>query len=59
MRTCGLVVFDEFSRDWLRKKSAWQLENGWNFWYSDHQDLEGLRVDLICFRRGVFEAYPL
>lgn len=46
----GLVIFEEFSGGWARRKPKWLLQNGWNFFYGDHHDVEGLRVDLLRFR---------
>jgi hypothetical protein len=57
--TGGLVVFEEFARDWARRSPSRLLENGWNYWYTDHQQVEGLPVHLVRLRRGAFESYPM
>jgi len=54
----GLVVFETFTGDWARRKPKWLLENGWSFFYMDHREVEGLRVDLIRFRDGMLESFP-
>jgi hypothetical protein len=54
----GLVVFEAFTGDWARSKSSWLLENGWSFFYTDHREVEGLRVDLLRVREGKFESFP-
>jgi hypothetical protein len=54
----ALVVFEEFSGDWARRKPSWLLQNGWSFWYSDHQEVDGLRVDLVRLRDGMYESFP-
>ncbi len=54
----GIVVFEEFSGDWARRKKSWLVENGWSFWYMDHQDVEGLRVDLVRLRGDLLESFP-
>lgn len=54
----GLIVFEEFTGDWARRKSNWLLENGWSFFYMDHREVEGLRVDLVRFRDGTLESFP-
>jgi hypothetical protein len=56
--TSGLVIFEEFSRDWARRKPKWALESGWSFFYMDHHEVEGLRVDLLRFRYGKLESFP-
>lgn len=55
----GVVVFEEFSGDWARRKPKWVLENGWNYWLTDHQSIEGLPVHLVRFRHGAFESYDM
>lgn len=55
----GVVVFEEFSSDWARHKPKWLLENGWNYWLTDHQYAEGLPVRLLRFRDGTFESYEM
>jgi hypothetical protein len=55
----GLVVFEEFARDWARRSPSRLLENGWNYWYTDHQYVEGLRVHLVRLRKQAFESYPM
>jgi hypothetical protein len=38
----GLVFFEAFSGYRARRKPTWLLENGWNFWYADHREIDGL-----------------
>jgi hypothetical protein len=54
----GLVVFEAFNGDWARRKPNWLLENGWNFFYVDYPEVEGLRVDLVRLREGTLESHP-
>jgi hypothetical protein len=54
----GLVVFETFTGDWARRKPSWLLENGWSFFYTDHREVEGLRVDLVRLRDGTLESFP-
>lgn len=54
----GLVVFEEFNTDWARSKPAWLLQNGWSYWYMDHHEVEGLRVDFVRLRDGTLESFP-
>ena len=54
----GLVVFETFTGDWARKKPKWLLQNGWSFFYMDHREVEGLRVDLLRLRDGTLESFP-
>jgi hypothetical protein len=54
----GLVVFETFTGDWSRKKPNSLLENGWNFFYTDHREVEGLRVHLVRLRDGTLESFP-
>ena len=54
----GLVIFEEFSGDWARRKPKWLLESGWNFFYGDHHEVEGLRVGLLRLRGGTLESFP-
>jgi hypothetical protein len=56
--TSGLVVLETFTRDWARRKPNWLLENGWSFFYTDHREVEGLRVDLVRLRNGTLESFP-
>jgi hypothetical protein len=56
--TSGLVVFETFTGDWARRKPNWLLENGWSFFYMDHREVEGLRVDLLRLRNGLLESFP-
>ena len=38
----GLVVFETFTGAWwARRKPSGLLENGWNFFYADHREVEG------------------
>jgi hypothetical protein len=53
----GVVVFGTFSGDWARRKPTWLLENGWNFFYMDHREVEGLRVDLVRVRDSALESF--
>lgn len=53
----GLVVFETFTGDWARRPSNWLLENGWNYFYTDHRQVEGLRVDLVRLREGILESF--
>jgi hypothetical protein len=55
--TSGLVVFETFTGDWARRKPKWLLENGWSFFYMDHREVEGLRVDLVRLRDGTLESF--
>ena len=55
----GVVVFENFSGDWADRKPKWLLENGWNYWLTDHQYAEGLPVRLLRFRDGTFESYEM
>lgn len=54
----GLVVFETFTGDWARRKPNLLLENGWSFFYMDHREVEGLRVDLVRLRDGMLESFP-
>lgn len=54
----GLVVFEEFARDWARRSPSRLLQNGWNYWYTDHQTAEGLPVHLVRLRNGSLESFP-
>jgi hypothetical protein len=54
----ALVVFEAFSGDWARRPSTRLLENGWNFWYAGHHEVEGLRIDLVRFRAPSVESFP-
>lgn len=54
----GVVVFEQFSGHWARRKKSWLLESGWNFWYMDHQDVDGFRVDLVRLLDGTFDSLP-
>jgi hypothetical protein len=54
----GLVVFDHFTNDWARKKRKDSpIESGWSHWYSEHQEVGKLRVDLARLRDGRIESY--
>jgi hypothetical protein len=53
----GLVVFEEFSADWWRTAPSRSLQNGWNYWYTEHDDVDGLPVHLLRFREGFLESY--
>ena len=53
----GLVIFEEFSGDWARRRPGWVLQNGWNYFYEDHHDVEGLRVDLLRLSDGELLTY--
>jgi hypothetical protein len=39
--------------------SSRALENGWSHWYVFHAHLDGVRVDLLRFRRGKLHGFPL
>ncbi len=55
----GLVVFERFSADWARKKTAGSpVEIGWSHWYLEHHDAEGLRMDLARIQDDNFESLP-
>jgi hypothetical protein len=54
----GVVVFERFSGDWARHSPSRVLENGWNYWYADHHDVDGLRIDLIRLSQNGMETYP-
>ena len=54
----GLVIFEAFSGDWARRKAKWLLESGWSFFYTDHREVERLRVDLARLQGGMFETFP-
>jgi|SRR6516225_1994464 hypothetical protein len=54
----GLVVFNEFARDWARTKKSSLVEIGWSNWYAEHREAEGVRMDLVRLRDGVFESFP-
>ena len=41
--TGALVVFEEFTADWARRSPTRLLEEGWNYWYTDHSDVEDAR----------------
>jgi hypothetical protein len=58
-RRGGIVVFEEFSADWARQIGSRALENGWSHWYLFHAYLDGVRVDLLRFRRGTLRGFPL
>jgi hypothetical protein len=58
-RRGGIVVFEAFSADWARQIGSRALENGWSHWYVFHAHLDGVRVDLLRFRRGKFHGFPL
>jgi hypothetical protein len=55
--TSGLVVFETFTGDWARRKPKLLLENGWSFFYMDHREVEGLRVDLVRLRDETLESF--
>jgi hypothetical protein len=48
----GIVFFQEFSGDWMRRAACRELENGWSHWYRDHLMVEGLRLDLLRLFRS-------
>jgi hypothetical protein len=54
----GIVIFEEFSGDWARRSPSRLLENGWNYWYTDHHQVGGLRLDLMRVRDDTIETYP-
>ena len=55
--TGALVVFEEFARDWARRSPRRLLEEGWNYWYTDHGDVEGRPAHLARIRDGTYESY--
>lgn len=55
----AIVVFEEFTGDWARRKSSWLLENGWNYWLTDHREADGVPVRLVRFRDDAFESYEM
>jgi hypothetical protein len=54
----GLVFFEDFSADWKRKPASRTLENGWNYWYEGHCEVEGLPLHLVRLRAGQLDAFP-
>jgi hypothetical protein len=54
----GLVFFEAFSADWAQRPASRTLENGWNYWYEGHCDVEGLPLHLVRLREGQLEVYP-
>lgn len=57
VRIDGLLELEEFNEDWARRSPLRRLENGWNYWYTDHQYVGGLRVHLVRFRDGTLESF--
>jgi hypothetical protein len=55
----GIVIFEEFSGDWLLQPARRLLENGWNQWYSGHAEVDGGRLDLLRFRNEKMEGFPI
>ncbi len=55
----GVVVFEEFSGDWVRQAARRLLENGWSQWYRGHAEVDGVRVDLLRLRDGKLEGFPI
>jgi len=55
----GIVVFEEFSGDWNRQAACRLLENVWSHWYRGHADVDGSRLDLLRFRAGKVEGFPI
>lgn len=55
----AIVVFRDFSADWARRSPSRLLENGWNYWYTDHHEVEGRPCNLVRLRDGTLESFPL
>ncbi len=36
--SASLVIFENFSNDWMKKSEKRNLETGWTYWYNDHFD---------------------
>jgi hypothetical protein len=48
----ALIVFEEFSGDWARRRKGEKIENGWFQWYTGHARLPSrprFRLDLVRF----------
>jgi hypothetical protein len=57
IRGC-LVVFEEFDgHGWQRRPASRLLENGWNYWYTEHSEVDGFPAHLARFRHGALERY--
>jgi hypothetical protein len=54
----GLVFFEAFSADWARKPASRALDNGWNYWYEGHSEVEGLPLHLVRLRDGQLDVFP-
>jgi hypothetical protein len=52
------LFFEEFSGDWARRSPSRLLENGWNYLYTVHRGIGGVRVDLLRLRAGNYESFP-
>ena len=54
----GLVIFDDFSGDWARKRRG--VAVGWDHWYRDHSSLGRRQFTLHLARlaRGEIQANP-
>jgi hypothetical protein len=55
----GIVFFEQFAQDWVRRPSTRRLENGWTFWYSEHSEVEGRPLHLVRLRNGELQTLPL
>jgi hypothetical protein len=54
----GVVIFEDFTGDWARRKARCLVEPGWSYFYTDHHCAEGVRVDLLRLRAGKLETFP-
>jgi hypothetical protein len=54
----GVVFFHAFNDDWVRKPASRTLENGWNYWYEGHCEVEGLPLHLVRLSDGELEVFP-
>jgi hypothetical protein len=55
----AIVVFQDFSADWARRVPSRRLENGWNYWYTDHFEVEGLPCNLLRLRDNSLETFAM
>jgi hypothetical protein len=55
----AIVVFEEFSGDWNKKKGEAKNLWGWEAWYLHHAyGIDGIRMDLLRLRNGELTGYP-
>ena len=57
----GIVLFENFSIDWLGKALSRNNVDGWNYWYSYHHYLPGkdnFTIHLLQFCDGKLYGYP-